>query len=60
MAPACADPVAAAPEVRPAIRPAPRQQPSTTPTLLRMPWVAAVSFGYLSLLSFTRGERDKC
>mmetsp|Transcript_51420 Transcript_51420/g.171631 ORF Transcript_51420/g.171631 Transcript_51420/m.171631 type:complete len:240 (-) Transcript_51420:340-1059(-) len=27
------------------------------PMHLRMPWVAAVSFGYLSLLSFTRGAR---
>ena len=27
------------------------------PIHLRMPWIAAVSFGYLSLLSFTRGSR---
>ena len=27
------------------------------PIHLRMPWIAAVSFGYLSLLSFTRGAR---
>ena len=26
------------------------------PMHLRMPWIAAVSFGYLSLLSVTRGE----
>ena len=29
------------------------------PPHLRMPWIAAVSFGYLSLLSFTRGDRSK-
>lgn len=29
------------------------------PLHLRMPWVAAVSFGYLSLLSFTRGASSQ-
>lgn len=29
------------------------------PMHLRMPWVAAVSFGYLSLLSFTRGASQQ-
>ena len=29
------------------------------PMHLRMPWVAGVSFGYLSLLSFTRGGQAK-
>jgi protein Mpv17 len=29
------------------------------PPHLRMPWIAAVSFGYVSLLSFTRGEHDR-
>ena len=28
------------------------------PMHLRMVWIAAVSFGYLSLLSFTRGSRS--
>lgn len=29
------------------------------PTHLRMPWIAAVSFGYVSLLSWTRGEHQE-
>ena len=29
------------------------------PLHLRMPWVAALSFGYLSILSFTRGDHTR-
>jgi protein Mpv17 len=29
------------------------------PLHLRMPWVASLSFGYLCILSYTRGDRDK-
>ena len=29
------------------------------PTHLRMPWIAAVSFGYVCILSFTRGAQDE-
>jgi protein Mpv17 len=29
------------------------------PIHLRMPWVATLSFGYLCILSYTRGDRDK-
>ena len=29
------------------------------PVHLRMPWIASVSFGYVALLSFTRGSKDK-
>jgi protein Mpv17 len=29
------------------------------PLHLRMPWVATLSFGYLCILSYTRGDRDK-
>jgi hypothetical protein len=32
---------------------------AVVPPHLRMPWIAGVSFGYVSLLSFTRGGYDK-